>query len=223
MIKRVKKSEESEGAHDEESWLMTYADTITNMMGFFALLLAISVIDKNKFNAMRNNVQEQLTNEEYQSNMDKLKMQLDSVFQKQTASGVIDIDMDRSGISMVAKNASFFASGQAELLPQGQNIVGQVTKKVRQIKDNFNIEVEGHTDDDPIKSDLYPSNWELSASRASNVVKYMISQGLKPGNLKASAFGETRPVKPNKNKDGSKNLENMSENRRIVVKIYYSN
>jgi chemotaxis protein MotB len=223
MIKRVKKVDESEDSHDEESWLLTYADTITNLMGFFALLLAISVIDKNKFNAMRNNVQEQLTNEEYQSNMDQLKNQLDSVFQKQTAAGVIDIDMDRSGISMVAKNASFFASGEAELLPQGRNIVGQVTNKVRKIKDNFNIEVEGHTDDDPISSDKYPTNWELSASRASNVVKFMIDQGLKPGSLKASAYGETRPLKPNKNKDGSKNIANMAENRRIVVKIYYSN
>ena len=59
MIKRVKKPVDSDETHEEEGWLLTYADTITNLMGFFALLLAISVIDKNKFNAMRNNVQEQ--------------------------------------------------------------------------------------------------------------------------------------------------------------------
>lgn len=213
-------SEENE-AHDEESWLLTYADTITNLMGFFALLLGLSVMDASKFKQFTNAVKEQMTNEEVSNSMEDLRKQLDSVFVKQTAQGVIDINMDRSGIKMVAKNASFFNSGEASLLTDGRAIVETVTKKIKGIPDQFSIDVEGHTDDVPIKNERFPSNWELSSARASNVVKYMVNAGIDPTSIKASAFSDTRPAVPNKNPDGTPNRKNQAANRRIVIRIYY--
>ena len=208
-------------AHDEESWLLTYADTITNLMGFFALLLGLSVMDQSKFKQFTNSVKEQMTNEEVSNSMEDLRKQLDSVFVKQTAQGVIDINMDRTGIKMVAKNASFFNSGEASLLTDGKAIVETVTKKIKGIPDQFSIDVEGHTDDVPIKNERFPSNWELSSARASNVVKYMVNTGIDPTSIKASAFADTRPALPNKNPDGTPNRKNQAANRRIVIRIYY--
>ena len=77
MYKKARYDNDGDGAHDEESWLLTYADTITNLMGFFALLLALSVIDQSKFKAFTNSVKEQLTNEEVSNSMEDLKKQLD--------------------------------------------------------------------------------------------------------------------------------------------------
>ncbi len=220
MYKRARYDTDEDG-HDEESWLLTYADTITNLMGFFALLLALSVIDKTKFKQFTNSVKEQLTNDEVSNSMEDLKKQLDSVFVKQTAQGVLDINMDRTGIKMVAKNASFFSSGDALLLPEGEKIIETVTNKIKEIPDKFSVDVEGHTDNVPIKNERFPSNWELSSARASNVVQFMIAQGIDPLSIKASAFADTRPEVPNENPDGKPNLKNQASNRRIVVRIYY--
>ena len=221
MFKKINFSDDDHESHEEESWLLTYADTITNLMGFFALLLSMSVIDKNKFTAFTGSVKEQLSNEQIQSSMKRLKLQLDSSFSEQKAAGAIDINMDSRGISLIAKNASFFNSGEANLLQSGETIINQVTTKIESINDHFSIDVEGHTDDAPISSELYPTNWELSAARASNVVKLMIQKGIDPASIKASAFSDTRPIAKNKHADGSNNEVNMSKNRRIVIKIYY--
>jgi len=221
MYKKARYDNDGDGAHDEESWLLTYADTITNLMGFFALLLALSVIDKSKFKVFTNSVKEQLTNEEVSNSLEDLKKQLDSVFVKQTAQGVLDINMDRTGINMVAKNASFFASGEAVLLPEGEKIIQTVTKKIKGISDKFSVDVEGHTDNVPISNMQFPSNWELSSARSSNVVKYMISQGIDPMSIKASAFADTRPAAPNEDANGKPLPKNQAENRRILVRIYY--
>ena len=221
MFNKANFDTEENEAHDEESWLLTYADTITNLMGFFALLLGLSVMDVSKFKQFTNSVKEQMTNEEVSNSMEDLRKQLDSVFVKQTAQGVIDINMDRTGIKMVAKNASFFNYGEASLLTDGRAIVETVTKKIKGIPDHFSIDVEGHTDNVPIKNERFPSNWELSSARASNVVKYMVNAGIDPTSIKASAFADTRPAVPNKNPDGTPNRKNQAANRRIVIRIYY--
>jgi chemotaxis protein MotB len=81
--------------------------------------------------------------------------------------------------------------------------------------------VEGHTDNMPISNERFPSNWELSSARASNVVQYMISQGIDPMSIKASAYAETRPEAPNEDAKGIAIPKNQAANRRIVVRIYY--
>jgi chemotaxis protein MotB len=75
------------------------------------------------------------------------------------------------------------------------------------------MRVDGHTDADPIKSALYKSNWELSASRAISVVNFMIEQGVSPKHLVAAGFGEFQPLVPGDTEDAK------SENRRIELKL----
>ena len=80
------------------------------------------------------------------------------------------------------------------------------------------IEVEGHTDDVPINTPRFPSNWELSSSRASNVVKYLIIKGIDKSRLKAAGFADSRPkqdLQPNQGFDN----EMRAANRRVVIYI----
>ena len=79
------------------------------------------------------------------------------------------------------------------------------------------VEVEGHTDDAPVTTARYPSNWELSAARATNVVRLLEAFGVLPARLKASAYGETRPARPNRDASGAAVPANQSANRRIVI------
>jgi chemotaxis protein MotB len=84
----------------------------------------------------------------------------------------------------------------------------------------YNIEIEGHTDDDPISTAHYPSNWELSAGRAAGVVRYFISQGIDMERMKAIGYAETQPKLPNRDAEGNPIKENQSENRRVIMRIY---
>jgi chemotaxis protein MotB len=155
------------------------------------------------------------------TSMAKLKKVLDSMMKDKVASGAININMDSKGINMTASNASFFNSGEAALLPDGRAIIDQITDQISKINDVFNVDVEGHTDNSPMSSAAYASNWELSADRASQVVKYMISKGIPKDHIKASSFADTRPVLPNEDKSGKPIVENKSRNRRVVIRVFY--
>ncbi|MBL8614604.1 MAG: OmpA family protein [Deltaproteobacteria bacterium] len=103
-----------------------------------------------------------------------------------------------------------FGSGKAALSPQGKQAVMEVGAILATLGDR-RFQVEGHTDDVPIKSATFPSNWELSSARAITVLKALIEGGMAPGNVSAAAFGDSRPTVPNTNVDA------RARNRRIEI------
>jgi chemotaxis protein MotB len=86
--------------------------------------------------------------------------------------------------------------------------------------EGYLIDVEGHTDDVPIRTARFPSNWELSASRASSVVRYFIEQGIKPSRLKAAGYADTKPKLPNKDIFDEGIPENREKNRRVSLRLH---
>ena len=83
----------------------------------------------------------------------------------------------------------------------------------------YTITVEGHTDDTPIKTSRFPSNWELSASRATSVVRALVQGGMDRRQVSALAFGDTRPVVPNVDEKGRPSSNNRERNRRVVIRV----
>ncbi|MDA8123977.1 MAG: OmpA family protein [Deltaproteobacteria bacterium] len=106
-----------------------------------------------------------------------------------------------------------FASGQAEVKPEGLEILKRVVDILRTVTDKT-IRIEGHTDNVPIAGALakrYPTNWELSAARAVNVARYLAKEGLDPSLLSAAAYGQYQPVADNETPEG------RAKNRRIAI------
>jgi chemotaxis protein MotB len=109
-------------------------------------------------------------------------------------------------------NASvLFAPGDAKLSPQSIEALGAVAQVLKD--DAHAIQVEGHTDNVPISTSLYPSNWELSSVRASSVVRLFIEQGVAPARMTAIGHGANRPV------DGNDTPEGRLRNRRVQLMI----
>jgi chemotaxis protein MotB len=97
--------------------------------------------------------------------------------------------------------------------PEGLVVLGKVIEILKTVNDK-SIRIEGHTDNKPIMGPLtqrYPTNWELSAARAITVSRYLEKQGIAPGLLSASAFGEFKPVADNTTPEG------RAKNRRIEI------
>jgi chemotaxis protein MotB len=102
-----------------------------------------------------------------------------------------------------------FASGSAVLTPDGVKTVSEIAKTLT--ASNAKFQVEGHTDNDPIKSKEFPTNWHLGADRAINVVLEMTKAGYPTGQISAATFSEFQPVAENANPEGKKS------NRRIEI------
>jgi chemotaxis protein MotB len=117
-------------------------------------------------------------------------------------------------------SAAFFGTGFATLSDEGKAILRDVAANLRSPRfDGYLITVEGHTDDVPIRSTAFPSNWELSTARAAAVVHFLIDDGIPAIRLRAAGYADTFPVVPNRDEAGRPVPENQARNRRVVIRL----
>jgi chemotaxis protein MotB len=140
--------------------------------------------------------------------------QLMGELQKEVSEGQIAIQQAEDKLTLNVAEKIFFDSGSAELKPRGKEVLDKVGHIVKGLTDKI-IRVEGHTDNVPISKSLqatYPTNWELSAARATTVVRFLQDHaGVPPQMLVAAAFGQYRPIAPNDTP------ANRQKNRRIDI------
>jgi chemotaxis protein MotB len=122
--------------------------------------------------------------------------------------------------TLVMNSGAFFVSGSAALSISGKAILADVAVNLKSEKfREYQITVEGHTDDAPISTAQFPSNWELSTARASAVVHFFLEQGIPAQKLRASGYADTFPVAPNRDAAGKAIPTNQARNRRVVIKL----
>ena len=148
--------------------------------------------------------------------------QLMGQLQKEVSEGQIAIQQFEDKLTLNVAEKIFFDSGSAELKPGGKEVLSKVGHIVKGLTDKV-IRVEGHTDNVPISPSLratYPTNWELSAARASTVVRFLQEfAGVPPEMLAAAAFGEYRPIALNDtpaNKQKNRRIEIVLQNRDVM-------
>lgn len=117
-------------------------------------------------------------------------------------------------------SAAFFSSGYAIISGAGSAILRDVAVTLKSSEfAAYHISIEGHTDDTPISTGQFQSNWELSTARAAAVVRFLLEQGLSPRKLSAAGYADTFPIAPNRNADGTVIPENQARNRRVMIKL----
>lgn len=212
-----------EDHEEDQEWLLTYSDMITLLLAFFAMLIAVSYVDLNLWEQMKQGLRSDISKEEnVKTPLAEVKQDLDSLLAVEKEQGLVNILLDKDGIKLYFNSSYFFSSGEAELLPTGEQIISKVTQAMNELDFyKFNVDVEGHTDNVPINTPIFPSNWELSVARASGVVKYFIQEGIEGERLKASGYADTKPIVPHQDEQGRDIIENRALNRRIVIRIYY--
>ncbi len=125
--------------------------------------------------------------------------------------GHVRVTQSILGISIEINASVLFAPGQALLEKQSIQVLSAVAQVVAMVPNA--VQIEGHTDNIPIATPAYPSNWELSTARASSVVRLFIENGVDPARLTAVGFADQRPVDPNDTN------ESRARNRRVTVMI----
>ncbi|HLP42535.1 MAG TPA: flagellar motor protein MotB [Fibrobacteria bacterium] len=210
--------------HEEpnEDWLMSYADMVTLLMAFFLAMLSVSTVDPALFEQMKKGLRTDVgKDKEVKTPLGEIKHDLDSLLASERAAGDVLVDMRREGIIVEFASAAIYDPGRADIGPQAKANMDKVLGAIENIDYYpFRIDIEGHTDNVPIKTVQFPSNWELSVNRATNIVKYFVEKGIHADRLKAAGYADTKPKAPNVDSTGNPIPENQAKNRRIVLRIH---
>jgi chemotaxis protein MotB len=124
--------------------------------------------------------------------------------------GQLSVAIQRGRLVILLPQDILFESGSATLGQEGRSVIGEVARVLAGFPDR-QFQVEGHTDNVPIATERFPSNWELSSARALAVVRLLTQNGVVPGNVSGAAYGEYQPVAPNDDREARRG------NRRIEI------
>jgi len=207
-----------------DGWMVTYGDMVTLLMAFFVLLYAYSDPNTGKFEAMAEGMKNAFLPEAQINEFTELHKNLQKIIEENDLIESLTVELNSRGIKIQMPGNSLFDSGKAEIKADMKSTISAIALSIMQLLDESNykeymIEVEGHTDDEPINSEEFNSNWDLSAIRASGIVEHLIAAGIKRDKLKVVALADSRPLLPNRDKDGSPLSKNRAKNRRVEIYI----
>ena len=147
-----------------------------------------------------------------QRSLEELLTVVEGFLEENQLQDVITANRTDQGVVLILQERLLFDSGQAVLKSEGEPFLDKVALLLSNIP-NY-VRVEGHTDDRPISTRQYPSNWELSGARASSVIRHILASGdFNEQRFIASGYGDTRPIVPNDSSD------NWQKNRRVEIVI----
>jgi chemotaxis protein MotB len=212
-------------------WIVTFADLMSLLLTFFVLLLSFSSTQAAKFEAVAGSLKDALgmRSELDLSDQPERRELIESV-EKQRAEQNPSTPADLSrelqkllaelggrgrgvagltgqGIVLNISGDLMFSSGEATLSPEAIQILDRIANYV--LQSDRPLDVVGHTDNVPISTPLFPSNWELSAARAGSAVRYLVDRGVDAERIRAIGRASTRPVESNSTAEG------RSLNRRV--------
>jgi chemotaxis protein MotB len=216
---------------NHERWLVSYADFITLLFAFFTTMYAISTVDAQKMSKMVASMQLALKGDTGPAmpvpltvglpqpvmpprldSLVDLRQQLAARLQHQIRQGNVEIGVDSRGLVVSIREAGSFASGSAELSDGARALLTDIAAPLLELSQP--IRIEGHTDDTPIRTSRFRSNWELSTARATQVISYLQNElGLPAARLSAAGYGEFHPRVPNASPAA------RAENRRVDLVI----
>jgi chemotaxis protein MotB len=151
--------------------------------------------------------------QEEQQNLENLKQQIDKYIQKNGLSSQLDTQLNQSQLLITIRDNALFPSGSANIKPNSQKLASAIGHMLQSYPD-YEILVTGHTDDQPINTTEFPSNWELSSKRAINFMKILLENtAFDPKRFSAIGYGEFRPLDSNATDAG------RAKNRRVEVSI----
>ncbi|RKY02559.1 hypothetical protein DRP77_07715 [Candidatus Poribacteria bacterium] len=232
MPRRAKRDEE-EGTPE---WMTTFGDLMSQLLTFFVLLVSFSVFDDIKYNLVKGSlkysfgmvkgwelpyksrrepdVQLVIERRREEQKLAGIGYRLKKFAAEMGIRGTLQAAMREEGLAVILKTSGkpvMFDSGSAQIRPEFIPILRKVAEEIKRLPNK--VRIEGHTDNRPIHTWKFPSNWELSAARATSVLRFFIGEGIDPDRLFAVGYGEYRPIAPNDTEEG------RAQNRRVEILI----
>ena len=235
-MRRRKKQEEEENL---ERWLVSYADFITLLFAFFVVMYSISSVNEGKYRVLSDTLVQAFKNPprsiqpikagdevavgepsalskkkgspSASGALDTMAREFEFALKNLIDQNLINVDRSKSWVEIEINNSILYPSGSAQLSESAVPVLDKLAEILNRYPNP--LQVEGFTDNVPIKNERFPSNWELSAARAASVVRLFQRDGVEPGRMAAIGYGEYRPVAPNATPEG------RTRNRRVAIVV----
>lgn len=189
---------------------------ITLILCFFAIILSVSTVRKEKYELTRQQVREHFAAPDVGSQLNGQQLIVGLLPGQQG----VAVERGERYTAIDMSSAPFFSSGSAELQPAGGRLLMVLLPTLQNaIFKDYQITVEGHTDDEPINTPQFPSNWELSTARAAAVVRFLVNNGIPAAKLRAVGYADALPKLSNRDAFGRPIPENQAQNRRVIIKL----
>jgi len=219
---------------DSNAWVVTYSDLMTLLLVFFILLFSISNLNEKKFEQVLESIKVSLKSDlsplammevaevpdrvntkirideltGLKSRKKFIQKDIESYIEKEHMKDDVFLNVLDDKIIVEIRGATLFDSGRAKLKDSALPVLDKLIS-IFDAYNDYKINIKGHTDNVPISTIRFPSNWELSAIRATNVLRYLIQKGISPVRLTATGYGSIMPLRPNSSQ------ENRAANRRV--------
>lgn len=208
----VFEDEEKKCEEFTDYWIFSYADMVTLLLTFFILLFSFCKVDVEKFKSVAESFKPVPPGTPFFfEGKESLLEAVAAQIQTTELSDEIYVTIDERGVVVSFHNSALFGPGSAELLPEGRKVLERFVQFLYALPND--VAIEGHTDDDPISTPQFPSNWELSSARSSAVARFLEANGVQPVRLEVIGYGSTRPSFRNDTP------EKRALNRRVEVVI----
>ncbi|HHI03728.1 MAG TPA: chemotaxis protein MotB [candidate division Zixibacteria bacterium] len=213
-----------------DRWLLTYADLITLLLAFFIVMYSMSQVDAKKFGRMSDALSGVLKGGTViikrgsqigimpgggvlkTAVLKSIGESIENDFMGKGNEKLVNTEVSERGLVIHIMESALFKLGSADLTEKAIKTLDVVAEHIKSLPNH--IRIEGHTDNRPINTLKYPSNWELSSARATEVVRYFIDEhNIRPDKISALGYGEFRPLVPNNTED------NRAKNRRVDILI----
>lgn len=200
----------------EESWLLSYADLITNLLLFFVVLLTAANLSKGRMQQ----IAKSLSGAEMPASLESIRAEIDARIEAQKLKDLVSADVTNDGLEISLNSGLVFDSGKAVIRPEMESVVTNMLKTLEPYGKRYSFAVEGHTDANPVLvGGMFSSNWDLAAERAMTVRDRLEAVGIPRQRLRVEGYADTKPLPPEQVQGLTPDQRN-ARLRRVVVRIY---
>jgi chemotaxis protein MotB len=200
----------------DESWLLSYADLITNLLLFFVVLLTAANLSKGKMQQ----IVRSLSGEQSPASLESIRQEIEEKIAEKSMRELVSTRQTTDGLEVYLNSGLVFDSGRAKIRPDFEETVGSMLQVLAPYSSQYNFAVEGHTDSTPILAGgQFASNWELSSARAIVVRQRLEQVGIDKARIRVEGYAETKPL-PEELLQGLTPEQRLARHRRVVVRIY---
>lgn len=202
----------------EGVWLISYADLMTLLMGFFALMSSLGNYDQDNFEKVAESAALYFGGDVTRPYED-IGNAVEQLIASEGLQDQVKINVSKTEMRITFEGTLFFTSGSFRLRDTANNLMNKLLTILEEKVPDKKILIEGHTDDTPINQGIIASNWELSSLRANAVARLFETYNFKRDQILTLGLGDTRPILPNRDANGKIIPKNQDQNRRVVIVV----
>ena len=202
---------------NEEGWLLSYADLITNLLIFFAMMLGAAEISRTRMQE----IARELSGEEQPESLASIQEQIEKRIEEEGLQDEIRTDLTDDGLKLSLNSGLVFDSGSAEIRPEQQGVLDRMLETLVPYAQAYEFAVEGHTDSTPFGNGApgTRTNWDLSSDRANAVRSRLQAVGVDHERIRIEGYADTVAL-PESELAGLSDEERLARHRRVVVRGY---